>query len=292
MIVNGFDRISGPSIFDIGGLAGVASWNGHGVADRQDISFVGEQYDFDRNSKWLDDDSPGWGASYGNMEGKVIPGNSFDYPYIHGTAIMSAGYSFVSMSRDVFCESELDFLPYFATDIILGEERSTATLKNSELSDYNIYTPGFKSKITELTKNGSNLFLSGAYIASEFGERKDSLTADFAKRILHFTWRTGHASKGGSFYATDFARKWIVGKWNFNVDYNPEIYTVEAPDGIEPIGVNAITAFRYNENNVSAGVIYKGNYRVVSLGLPFETILDGSERNGLMQQIFRFFESK
>ena len=292
LIVNGFDRISGPSIFDIGGLAGVASWNGHGVADRQDISFVGEQYDFDRNSKWLDDDSPGWGASYGNMEGKVIPGNSFDYPYIHGTAIMSAGYSFVSMSRDVFCESELDFLPYFATDIILGEERSTATLKNSELSDYNIYTPGFKSKITELTKNGSNLFLSGAYIASEFGERKDSLTADFAKRILHFTWRTGHASKGGSFYATDFARKWIVGKWNFNVDYNPEIYTVEAPDGIEPIGVNAITAFRYNENNVSAGVIYKGNYRVVSLGLPFETILDGSERNGLMQQIFRFFESK
>ena len=292
LVVNCFDRVCGPAIFDNSGMAGVAWWKDQGVADRQDISHVGDQYDFDRNSKWLDDDSPGWGASYGNMEGKTIPGNSFDYPYIHGKAIMAAGYSFVSTSNEVFCQPDFDISTYFATDIILGEERSTPNLQDPKSIDFQIYTPEFMAKISELTKTKGNLFLSGAYIGSEFGENKDSLTADFVKNVLHFSWRTGHASKGGNFYATDFVHKWFRGNWSFNVGYNSEIYTVEAPDGIEPVGANATCAFRYGENNVSAGIVYKAKYRVVAMGLPFETISAGAEQMTIMLQIIRFFESE
>ena len=292
LVVNGFDRVCGPAIFDNGVTAGVAYWKDQGVADRQDISFIGFQYDFDRKSKWLDDDSPGWGSSYGDMEGKVIPGNSFDFPFIHGKAIMAAGYSFVSTSNEVFCQPKTDISHYFATDIILGEERSTPSLKDTSVIDFKIYTPAFISKITGLTKNGGKLFISGAYIGSEFGESNDSITAGFAKDILHFSWRTGHASKGGKFYTTDYAGKWLKGKWNFNVGYNPEIYTVEAPDGIEPAGKNAITAFRYGENNVSAGVLFNGGYKVVAMGIPFETIMEAEDRKALMQQILNFFELK
>ncbi len=271
-------------------MAGVAWWKDQGVADRQDISFVGNQYDFDRNSKWLDDDSPGWGASYGNMEGKVIPGNSFDFSKVHGDAIMAAGYSFTAVSKDAFCRADFDLSPYFATDIILGKERSTPGLKDSARIDFKIYTSEFIAKISDITKRNGRLFLSGSYIGSEFGERNDSLVAGFAKEVLHFTWRTGHASKGGGFYATDYARKWLTGNWNFNVEYNPDIYSVEAPDGIEPAGKNGITAFRYGENNVSAGVLYNGNYRIVAMGIPFETILGSAEQYNLMVQIIRFFE--
>ena len=226
------------------------------------------------------------------MEGKVIPGNSFDYPMVHGKAIMAAGYSFISASKEVFCRTNFDLSHYFATDIILGKERSTPGLKDPDAVDFKIYTPEFKAKISDLTKKNGKLFLSGSCIGSEFGERNDSLVADFAKEVLHFTWRTGHASKGGEFYATDFARKWLIGNWNFNVGYNPDVYSVEASDGIEPAGKNAITAFRYGENNVSAGILYNGNYRIVAMGWPFETILENSERNNLMAQIFHFFESK
>ena len=292
LVVNGFDRVCGPAIFDNGVTAGVAYWKDQGVADRQDISFIGFQYDFDRKSKWLDDDSPGWGSSYGDMEGKVIPGNSFDFPFIHGKAIMAAGYSFVSTSNEVFCQPKTDISHYFATDIILGEERSTPSLKDTSVIDFKIYTPAFIAKITGLTKNGGKLFVSGAYIGSEFGESSDSITAVFAKDILHFSWRTGHASKGGKFYTTDYAGKWLKGKWNFNVGYDPEIYTVEAPDGIEPAGKNAITAFRYGENNVSAGVLFNGGYKVVAMGIPFETITEAEDRKALMQQILNFFELK
>jgi len=292
LVVNGFDRVCAPSIFDNGKEAGIAWWKDQGVADRQDISFVGYQYDFARNSKWLDDDSPGWGASYGDMEGKVIPGNSFDYPFVHGQAIMDAGYSFVSTSNTVFCRPDYDISHYFATDIIMGEERSTKSLKDSSIVDYRIYTPAFMSKVTGLTKNGGKLFISGAYIGSEFGETTDSIASGFAKEVLHFTWRTGHASKGGAFYTTDYARKWFRGNWNFNAAFNREIYTVEAPDGIEPAGKNAITALRYGENNVSAGVVFNGKHKTVAMGFPFETITKATDRKILMQQIINFFESK
>ena len=292
LVVNGFNRICAPAMFDNGVMAGTAWWKDQGVPDRQDISFSGYQYDFDRKSKWLDDDSPGWGASYGDMEGKVVPGNSFDNPIIHGKSIMAAGYSFVSISDEIFCQDNFDISPYFAVDIIFGEERSTCNLKNSMLMDYKIYTPAFMSRISELAESGGRIFISGAYIGSEFGESNDTIVAGFAKNFLHFTWRTGHASKGGSFYATDYARKWLKGKWNFNSGYNPEIYTVEAPDGIEPAGKNAICAFRYGENNVSAGVVFTGNYKLVALGLPFETILNTTDREILMKQIIHLFESK
>jgi hypothetical protein len=290
LAVNGFDRICAPEIINTSTQAGVAWWKDQGVADHQDLSLGGLQYDFDRKSNWLDDDSPGCGASYGDLEGKVFPGNSFDYTSIHGKAIMDAGYSFVSVSDEVFCQDQFDLSPYFATDIIMGEERATPNLKDQGISDFKIYTPEFMSKISGLTKKGGNLFISGAYIASEFGESKDTITGRFAKEVLHFIWRTGHAAKGGAFYATDYARKWLNGKWNYNADYNPEMYRVEAPDGIEPFGKNAVTAFRYGENNVSAGIIFNGSYKVVAMGVPFETI--GGERNSLMQQIIKFFEEK
>jgi hypothetical protein len=291
-VVNGFDRICAPAVFDNGVTSGIAWWKDQGVPDRQDICFTGFQYDFDRKSKWLDDDSPGWGASYGDMEGKPIPGNNFDFPIVHGKAIMSAGYSFVSVSDEVFCQKQFNISPYFATDLILGEERSTKNLRDSALIDYMIYTPLLKSKISELANKGGKLLITGAYIGSEFGETNDTVTAKFAKDVLHFKWRTGHATKGGSFYTTDYARKWLNGKWNFNTGYLPEIYAVEAPDGIEPADKNALTAFRYSENNVSAGILFNGKYKIAAIGFPFETILNDIDRQKIMQQIINFFESK
>ena len=292
LVVNGFDRICGPTVFDNERMSGVEWWKDHGVGYLQDISFVGDQYDFNRDSKWLDDDSPGWGASYGNMEGKIIPGNSFDYTYVHGKAIMAAGYSFFSSGLEAFCESATNCASWSATDVILGKERRTQNLKQNADDEFLIYTPAFKSKISELTSKNGNLILSGAYLGSEFGESKDTLTADFVKKILHFTWRTGHASKGGGFYATDYVNHWFKGNGSFNMDYDPEIYSVDAPDGIEPSGKNAFTAFRYSENNVSAGILYKGKSRIVAIGFPIECIKNTQTQHSLIKQIFGFFESK
>ncbi|TAJ13734.1 hypothetical protein DMA11_07700 [Marinilabiliaceae bacterium JC017] len=290
LVVNGFDRISGPAFVDKDGFAGVAWWDDQGVADKCKIGFTGYQYDFDKNSAWLDDDNPGWGASYGDMEGKIIPGNSFDFPFIHGQAIMAAGYSFVSVSDEAFCEKGYGAENYAMVDIILGEEKTTPQFIDKAKTDYQIYTPAFMDKLTVLSRMGVNMFISGAYVGSDYVLNNDTIAAKFANEILHFKWRTNHVVKSGSVYSSDYGNEYFNEEFSFNTTYDPVIYQVEAPDAIEPFGKQAITAFRYGENNSSAGVAYNGDYRTVILGFPFEAIKKESQRVTLMAQILSFFE--
>ncbi len=291
LVVNAFDRVSSPAFINEGGFAGVAWWDDQGVPDKQDIGFTGFQYDFDRNSPWLDDDSPGWGASNADYEGRIIKGNTFDNVYLHGRSILKAGYSFVSVSDEVFNQSSYDASEYKAIDIILGEEKTTASYKNNAVR-YKIYTPYFMAKLDRLTQNNQNVFISGAYVGSDIHLTNDTVAAQFAADVLKFKWRTNHAVKNGDVYTTDYAAPVFSGEINFNTGYHPDIYTVEAPDAIEPVGKDAVTAFRYKENNSSAGTFYQGEYKTVVLGFPFETIVSEKERDLLMKTILDIFIKK
>lgn len=98
LVVNGFSRVSGPADFtaDADTLAGFLDELDHGVPYQTDISYIGPMKEFRRQIPWMDDDASGFGDSYGTHETMVIAGNSFDYPAVHGEAILKAGYSFVS----------------------------------------------------------------------------------------------------------------------------------------------------------------------------------------------------
>ncbi len=290
LVVNGFDRISGPSWFDNGDMAGVSWWDDRGVADKYDFITIGDQYDFSRRNPWLDDDSPGWGASYADESGRVNPGNTFDFPYIHGRSIMEAGYSFFSSSDEFFCSQDYDPSSFKIIDLIFGEEKSTQFFNDSSRIDFRIYTPEFMKKVEELTSAGTGIFMSGSYVGSELLNNQDSTAVKFAAKQLHFIPRTGHAVKKGEVYATDYARSSFEGEYSFNTDYSENIYSVEAPDGIESVGAGAVCAFRYSETNASAGIMFNGNHRTVILGFPFETITDPGERNFLMKQVLNFFD--
>lgn len=94
--MNGFSRVSGPADFtaDADTLAGFLDELDHGVPYQTDISYIGPMKEFRRQIPWMDDDASGFGDSYGTHETMVIAGNSFDYPAVHGEAILKAGYSF------------------------------------------------------------------------------------------------------------------------------------------------------------------------------------------------------
>ncbi len=288
LVVNAFDRVSGPAIIDRGDFAGVAHWDDEGVPDKYNIGYIGKQYDFDRNSPWLDDDSPGWGASYGDMEGKLIPGNTFDNTMIHGKAIMDAGYSFTSTSDEAFTDPDFNTAPFETIDLIFGEEKTTNTI-SGEL--FKVFDEAMQTKITAFTKQKGNVFLSGAYVGSDYIINEDTIAQAFANNILHYNWRTNHAVKNGEVYATDYAHPFFNGQWKFNTAYHPSIYKVEAPDAIEPFGDGAISVLRFGENNASAGTVFNGDYKTVVLGFPFETIMDENGRAKLMGQILIYFNN-
>ena len=290
LIINGFDRICGPATFDAGNMAGVAWWDDRGVADGTEIIATGDQYDFNRKSPWLDDDSPGWGASYNDMSGTIVPGNTFDFSFIHGKAIMTAGHSFYSVSDEYFCSEKFNPSGWKTFDLIFGEEKSTPFFNDTTVIDYKIYTPEFMQRIAQITESGAGIFMTGSYVGSDQIVPGDSTAIKFAARTLHFLPRTGHAVRSGNVYSTDYAKTSFTGIFDFNTGFSKSVYTAEAPDAIEPAGKGANCSFRYSENNSSAGITYKGSYRTVILGFPFETIVSEKQKDLLMRQVLNFLE--
>jgi hypothetical protein len=152
-----------------------------------------------------------------------------------------------------------------------------------------LFTAGFIKALSNFTKNGGNVFMSGAYIGTDMNENRDSAAIHFASDILHFTWRTNHATKVGLVKSTDQGVSVFPGELSFNTTFNPEIYRVESPDAIEPYGDNAFRICRYASGSTSAGIAYIGSYKAVILGFPFETITGDDAKAELMKKVLHFF---
>jgi hypothetical protein len=292
LIVNGFDRVSGPVWFDRGGMAGVAWWNDRGVADRYNFISTGDQYDFNRVSPWTDDDNSGWGASYSNDEGRVIPGNTFDFAAVHGRSVLAAGRSFCSVSDEVFTGGDFNLTRWSAVDLLFGEEKTTPAAFDPAKRDFSIYTPEFLNTVARMKEASIPVFMSGAYVGTDLNVTADTAITGLVKRALHFFPRTGHAVRTGNVAATDMGSPDFTGRLVFNAGETDEIYAAESPDAIEPADKQSLTALRYIENNTSAAVMHRGDVRSFVMGFPFETIILKAERDALMKQILDFLLEK
>ena len=309
LVINGFDRIGAPADFEAPGeagkkLAGFLDNVDHGVPYLRDISYTGAQKEFRRSIPWMDDDAAGFGDSYGNEERNVIAGNSFDYPAVHGQALLQAGMSFCSCSREAF-EKGLPLQDYVMLDLILGKECRTkmGTGKHTPLA-FRTFTPAMQEQLRNyLTQVHGSLFASGAYIASDSWDTplrldesfldKEEMKADqtFIQEVLKFKWRVWQAATGGDLY-------WVLnrltrqdGHYSYWNTLNDRCYVVESPDAIEPAVPEASTVMRYDENNLSAAVAYAGeDYRTFVMGVPFEALRGGHA--DLMKQIVDFLLNK
>ena len=293
LIVNGFDRVSGPAALENGDLAGFADFWDQGVPDRYDFNYIGSQYDFTRDSKWQDDDAPGHGASHADFETTIISGNTFDFPYVHGRAIRAAGRSFVSASDEALGAGMVDLAPYDVIDLIMGEEKTTRGPKPQLPERFRAFPPELQAVLTQFLKSGKGLFISGAYIGSDLqaGKEKEHPDVQFGQKTLKFFWRTNHAALRGEVMAVDSTILPRGETFRYSSGYHPQIYTVESPDGIEPADSTARVILRYEENHISAGVAYSGSdYRVVLFGFPFEAILGEEARVRVMGRVLEVME--
>ena len=302
-IVNGFTRISAPDRFGAGEgteeIAGFYTSRDGGVPYMQDISYIGEQFEFRRQIPWMDDDAAGFGASRANYEDKVIAGNTFDYPQVHGAAAMAAGWSFVSTSLEAFCESTDSPA---AVDLILGKQKETKTGTGAYGTRFKAFPSELQTRMAALAKNGTDFFVSGSYVATDIWDNPYSTAAvaeadkKFAQQVLGFNWRVGQASVTGDAYQVPVRfKEFGKGRYDFYNEYNADFYAVESPDSFYPAdNATGATFMRYGENNLIAGTVMKdATHKAVVIGFPFETIKgDGSARNHLMSQILKFFEAR
>ena len=300
LVINGFDRISAPADFVAPApadtlLAGFLDDVDHGVPYVKDISYIGKMKEFRRTIPWMDDDASGFGDSYGNYETQVIAGNTFDYPAIHGAAILQAGYSFVSCSDETVEEGSVSMNDYAYADLILGKECQTKMGRGGvKPLKFKTFSQPMQQAITAYCQQGGSLFVSGSYVGTDLWNNRltqpDKADQKFATEVLKYQWRVNQAAAEGRVksVASPFGKP--NGDYSFHNELNADCYVVEAPDAIEPASPDACTFMRYSENNLSAGVAYKGTYKTCVLGFPFETLRTAEERNRLMEAILTFFD--
>ncbi len=295
LIINGFDRVSAPLSFASKDttIAGFSDYKDNGVPYINDISYIGSQYEFRREIPWMDDDSPGFGASYSDYETKVIAGNSFDYPYVHGKAFAKAGYSFVSISRDALISNIVDISQYSITDVILGKQIKTKIGRGVNGGRFETFPYHLQKFLSDYAAAGGNILVSGAHIATDLWDNLDScsITRDFAKSVLKYQWRTNSASKTAEVKPAQSPYN-FKGRYSFFNTPNSRVYSAESPDGIEPVGKDAWTIFRYSDSNISAGVAFSGEYKSVILGFPIETLRDDNQIESIIDTIINFYKSK
>ncbi len=293
LIINGFDKVSAPYSFasDDKSTGGFYDLKDRGVPYKYDISYIGSQYEYRRSIPWMDDDSPGFGASFANFESKATAGNTFDYPFVHGKYFAALGYSFVSISRDALLNNYPDLNSYSIVDLILGKQMKYKPGRGVTGPMFEVYPEHLIQFLTKYSQSGGNILVSGAHLATDIWDNGDSsgITRDFAMNILKYQWRTGNASKTGELKSVN-SPFGFSGSYSFYTEPNKIVYPVESPDGIEPVGKDAWTIFRYSDNNISAGVAFKGSYKCVALGFPIETLKSEEQIGSLISSVVEFFK--
>ncbi len=165
LVVNGFTRLSPPGLRrdnKSGKLLGFDLESDPGVPYRNDLSIVGPQVDFDPFSPFEENDRPGWGGSSETWYPHGAGGNSFDYPAVHGEALLAAGYSFTSCSRKAFARRQIRPSDYRLVDLILGAQRSYP-------KRYRIFDKLLYNKLQQIAKDSIPLLISGSYLGCDPG---------------------------------------------------------------------------------------------------------------------------
>ena len=269
LIVNAFDRLSGPATIESNFIQGFDLKTDPGIPYISTPAYCGAQQSFDR-SRIGRETKDGLGYSGSELEGMLIAGNTFDYPFIHGKAIQSAGgYSFVSCSDEAVENGFVRLTDYPVTDLIMGAEKQA-------------FSPIMQQLITDYCRRGGNILVSGSYIGSNMNSPS---ALGFTENILKYSFG---GSMGGKTSGTIYGANT---HFTIPCTVNEKTYAVPAPDCLTPV-TPAYSTFIYTPGNYSAGIAYKGNYRTFVLGFPFESIEGVQQRTRIMSAILGFFGSK
>ena len=300
MVVNNFDRISGPAFVDTPTYAGFDNRLDSGVPHIRDIAYIGDMHDFRRQSEFVTNDSPGFGASYTDHAGKIVAGNTFDYPYVHGKAIMKAGHPFYSCSNEAFCSDSTFRKGAWSIDLICGKQVTTVVGSGLQ-KKYEVFPAQMQEALTEATGDGVNVLVSGAYIGTDIWDQIYPYEKDrtevagakkFAQNVLGYRWAANSASRKGTvrFLRNDTISGLPEGTLEICNEINSGQYCVESPDGILPGSKSATSFMRYTDSGISAGICNDGKgYRTVCLGFPIEALTSEKDIDNIINITLEFF---
>ena len=280
LVVNGFQRVDGPAVVNTTELAGFDLLADPGVPYIGTTAYSGIQYEFLRSQVANPDEALQTGASGDELCGTYMAGNTFDYAAVHGASIRGAGYSFVSCSRQAFEEGVVSAQDFDVVDVFLGLQRHTDSSPMRH-APYVAVTPALYTRLHDYTQQGGALFVSGSYLGEESQYHAP------AKKLLHEVLHAedrGHVAEWSEQGISGLGTTLEIPRW-----INSEHYPVPHPEMLSPVdSSSAFSPFVYEHSLCTAAVAYRGDYRSVVLGFPFEAIRSASDRDLVMASLLDF----
>lgn len=279
LVVNGFTRVSAPGHFSSDGSAGFDSQTDFGVPYIKDISFAGHQTEFRRAA------GNGFGSCSSNYVTKVVAGNTFDYPAVHGRALSDAGYGFVSCSAGAVESGEVKLSDYAVVDLILGKQKRTVTGRGNSGVHYAAFPEKLQNELRKYVENGGDLIVSGEYVISDLSDLR-STPADrkFAAEVL------GAESAESDDRMSGRLRDSSTGKAiSYSATLNDRNYIVERPDILTPSeSARTTEILTFSDSGRRAGhIVDKGKGHVAVITVPIEAVTLATDRSDLMKKILK-----
>lgn len=274
MVVNGFNRLSSPAIHETESEQGFDMAADPGITYGPTAGWCGEQTAFDKSSIGIIS-STGLGFSGNELQGKFIAGNDFNYATTHADAILSAGkYNVASCSAKAVENGDVNIDNYYCIDLLLGLEKDDG----HSLVRYKSFSSKMQRLLTEYTRSGGRLLVSGSYIGSDMATDAEK---DFLGSVLK-------VSNNGETPPRHYTAVTGMGmSFDIHRTLNEDHYAATSPDVLHPVG-SAFCALLYG-NGRAAGVAYDGrDYKSFVMGFPFECITSHSKRNAVMRGILSF----
>lgn len=280
LLVNAFERLSGPTIVESQDSLGFDLTDDLGVPYETTTAFVGTQINY--QSQAAGKEGPqGLGHSDNSWEGHRIAGNRFDGTFTHGQAIIESGEapSFGSVSKAAFAEMPQHHINNFSLiDYICGLEKST----KYQLRNYKTFPTAIQERLSLYKKHGGHLFVSGSYLGSDMTSETEK---NFLRSCFRLTYAgTIHHSGGASCFG-------LNSNIRIHTQHNAQHFACTKSDVLEAMD-GAFSAFSYGKNGYSAGVAFGGQKtnqgRTLVLAFPFECIVSPTTRSQSMGAILRF----
>lgn len=257
-VVNNFTELRAPDGYSDEWYAGFNAAEDSGVPYIEDYSYIGENYNMLRASMWVSDDEPGFGASHCNYGPGKVAGNSFDYPAVHGRAIMKAGMAFCSMSSEAFCRQGSGAV---VIDLICGKQKD-------------VWPESLRKAIRNCD---TPLLLSGANIATA----AKLAGRDFEQGCLGLRWLSSHAGNDGRAGAG----------FVFHSRPNPNCYCVENCDALAPAAMTGRVLLKYPGNYLPSAILTESKNparKIAAFGFPLETLKDREKFDSIIKETVNY----
>ena len=272
MVINGFQRLSSPAISRYG--QGFDLDEDPGVSYGRTAGWVGRQVAFDV-AQIGREDSTGLGFSTGELAGRFVAGNDFNYVRTHAKAIAATGrFNIVSASSQAIEAGNVPLGQYALVDLLLGLQRNDG----HSLVHYKTFTPAMQEQLRRFAMGHGCLLVSGAYVGTDMTAPQER---QFLSDVLKVSCPTDYRDASGlvSGLGTQFS---------FHHQLNEQHYAATHTDVLMPTVQGAFPTMVY-ANGTSAAVAYGGqDYRAFTMGFPFECITDAPMRQAIMQGILNY----